>query len=246
MDLYQQMIIDHSKNPVGHCNQLDGCCAHGVNPLCGDKIDCCVEIENETIVKISHQAYGCSLAKASASLLAKTCEGMLIDEFNQQYKSVISVLTEGGELDGKLACFNHVHRFPMRVKCVTFPWHAARQAITQALYPVKVKQSAQVYWQQMVEQAEAKGLYLDFKQVGCYGWQYKTQLIDDQVDPSWNVYKFDGWALYMSQDTKNRVEGTIVDYTKSQDGITTKVSYTHPAAKQYCGCGDSLFIEDVK
>ena len=71
-DLYQQLIVDHSKSPR-NCRVIEGadCSAEGYNPLCGDHVTLFVKLEGDRVKDISFQGNGCAISTASASLLTE-------------------------------------------------------------------------------------------------------------------------------------------------------------------------------
>ena len=65
--LYQQVILDHNKNPRNFGPLLSANhSADGLNPLCGDDITVHLLIENDIIKEISFEGSGCAIAKSSA------------------------------------------------------------------------------------------------------------------------------------------------------------------------------------
>jgi len=72
MSIYKELILDHYKNPrnQGTIAKPDKkIIVH--NPLCGDRIEMYAVFDNDTIKKISYNASGCVISKASASLLSE-------------------------------------------------------------------------------------------------------------------------------------------------------------------------------
>ena len=80
-DLYQEIILDHSKNPQNF-GILDKytCTAEGNNPLCGDSLTVYINVENNVISDVSYRARGCAISVASASIMSKTIKGKTLDE----------------------------------------------------------------------------------------------------------------------------------------------------------------------
>ena len=80
-DLYQEIILDHSKNPQNF-GTLDKytCTAEGNNPLCGDSLTVYVNVENNIISDVSYRARGCAISIASASIMSKTIKGKTLEE----------------------------------------------------------------------------------------------------------------------------------------------------------------------
>ena len=75
-DLYQELILDHSKKP---CNfrvlEKTSHTAEGYNPLCGDRYTVYLNIEGGVISDISFQGAGCAISKASASMMTSSVKG---------------------------------------------------------------------------------------------------------------------------------------------------------------------------
>jgi len=132
-DLYQQVILDHSRSPRNY-RVLDTAnrTAQGLNPLCGDSITLYLRIEGGRVHEAAFQGAGCAISKASASLLTESIQGKTAVEVRALFDQVHQMLTTGqaGSADlGKLAVFTGVHKFPARVKCAILPWHAALAAL---------------------------------------------------------------------------------------------------------------------
>ena len=132
-DLYQQVILDHSRSPRNF-KKLDGAnrVAHGHNPLCGDRITIYLHLDGDIITDISFEGSGCAISKASASVMTTALKGKTVAEaqkmFGQFRQLVTTENAESGEL-GKLAVFAGVHKFPARVKCAILAWHALVSAL---------------------------------------------------------------------------------------------------------------------
>ena len=132
-ELYQQVILDHSKSPrnfhkLANANRT----AQGHNPLCGDHYTIYAIMDGERIKDISFQGAGCAISKASASILTEALKGRTKAEVKGLFDKVHDMVTtgkvNGGDI-GKLAVFAGVHKFPARVKCAILPWHAVVAAV---------------------------------------------------------------------------------------------------------------------
>ena len=138
-DLYQQVILDHSKRPRNF-GPLEGAnrTAEGHNPLCGDHVTLFMLIEGDVIKDVRFTGDGCAIYKASASLLTESLKGKRKDEVKSLFERIRQMVLTGqvnGDL-GKLAVFAGVHKFPARVKCAILPWHAAIAAVEGRTTPV--------------------------------------------------------------------------------------------------------------
>ena len=131
-ELYQEMILDHGKRPRNFRAQEDGAaCAHGHNPLCGDRITVYVRRDGETIEDVSFQGSGCAISTASASMMTEALRGKTLtaaQEMFQRFRDLVAAEGDASEL-GKLEVFKGVGEFPMRVKCATLAWHTLRAAL---------------------------------------------------------------------------------------------------------------------
>lgn len=135
-ELYQEVILDHSKRPRNFQKLEDANrTAEGYNPLCGDQITVYLRLENDVIRDISFQGSGCAISKASASMMTASLKGKTKAEAKVLFEKFHHMVTGRGDttLDpvelGKLAAFSGVCEFPVRVKCATLPWHTLHAAL---------------------------------------------------------------------------------------------------------------------
>ena len=132
-ELYQEIILDHGKNPrnVGKCKDFTSD-AKGHNPLCGDKISLDLIIEDEIVKEIKFNGSGCAISTASSSILTEYIVGKKTDEIRHLFEEFHDlVTTENSESKnlGKLSVFEGVKKYPARVKCATLAWHTLIAAI---------------------------------------------------------------------------------------------------------------------
>ena len=76
-ELYQEIILDHGKNPrnKGKCDGYSHN-AQAHNPLCGDKVHVFLKLDGEKkVMDISFEGEGCAISLASASILTETLKG---------------------------------------------------------------------------------------------------------------------------------------------------------------------------
>ncbi len=138
-DLYQQVILDHSKSPRNfHKLENANRTAQGHNPLCGDHYTIYAVMDGDVIKDIAFQGSGCAISKASASILTDSLKGKTKAEVKALFDKVHEMVTTGKSNDGlgKLAVFAGVHKFPARVKCAILPWHAVVAAVEGRQEPV--------------------------------------------------------------------------------------------------------------
>lgn len=134
-DLYQEVILEHSKaprnfHPLADANQK----AEGFNPLCGDHFTVYVDLNGDSIRDIGFEGSGCAISKASASMMTQAVKGKSKADakkiFDTFHKLVTTGEANGDRNDlGKLAVFSGVSEFPVRVKCATLAWHTLQAAL---------------------------------------------------------------------------------------------------------------------
>ncbi len=145
-ELYQQLIVDHSKSPR-NCRVIEGAdlSAEGYNPLCGDHVTLFVKLEADKVKDISFQGNGCAISTASASLLTEVLRGKTRAEAEALFRSFHDLVTghdhrQGAAPElGKLKVFAGVSEFPVRVKCATLVWHTLRAALDKIQQPVSTE-----------------------------------------------------------------------------------------------------------
>lgn len=134
-ELYQEVILDHNKQPRNFRVPDDpGLQAEGYNPLCGDRVTVYVEVEAGRIRDVSWKGEGCAISQASASLMSEAVLGKSVEEAETLFESFHDLLTDdssaGSREDlGKLEVFSGVKEYPMRVKCATLAWHTFKSAL---------------------------------------------------------------------------------------------------------------------
>jgi nitrogen fixation NifU-like protein len=135
-DLYQQVILDHSRNPRNHGEIPPPCLhAHGDNPSCGDEIDVWLRLANSGVIEdLKFKGQGCAISQASASMMTQKIKGKSKDQaaaMREDFRRV--VMGDGAPQDeealGELVLLEGVQKFPQRVKCAMLAWRALEQAL---------------------------------------------------------------------------------------------------------------------
>ena len=139
-ELYQEIILDHGKNPrnKGKCDKFNKD-AKAHNPLCGDKVHIYLKLNKEQKVEnLSFEGEGCAISLASASILTDIIKGKdfitakkITNEFLNMIKNKTSINTNSLNEDQKttIMSLSGVKKFPMRVKCATMVWHTFISAL---------------------------------------------------------------------------------------------------------------------
>ncbi len=136
-DLYQEVILDHNKNPRNfRAIETATNTADGNNPLCGDALRVYVEMEDELVKDVAFKGSGCAISKASASMMTQVVKGkskeeaeILFDEFHKMVTGELDIEEDENHL-GKLKIFAGVLEFPARVKCASLSWHTLHAALS--------------------------------------------------------------------------------------------------------------------
>ncbi|WMY79384.1 Fe-S cluster assembly sulfur transfer protein SufU [Citricoccus sp. I39-566] len=138
-NLYQQVILDYSKNPygVGLLGDAAGS-SHQLNPTCGDEITLEVHLDGDTVTRLRWEGHGCAISQASASLLTELAEGLTVSDLKVRIDAFRTAMQSRGkiapdeELLGDAVALGGVSRYVARVKCAMLGWVAAEHALTMA------------------------------------------------------------------------------------------------------------------
>ncbi|GAB94483.1 nitrogen fixation NifU-like protein [Kineosphaera limosa] len=149
MDLYQELILDHSKRPhhAGLREPYDAQ-THHINPTCGDEVTLRVHVtptgqgdppdRSATVTDVGYDAIGCSISVAAASILAEEVIGHTVGEALATQEAMRAMLTSRGtdpgdeEVIGDGVALAGVSKYPARVKCALLPWSAFTDALVRA------------------------------------------------------------------------------------------------------------------
>lgn len=138
--LYQEVILDHAKNPRNaRFVEHHSCKAQGNNPMCGDRVTVTAAVSADgRLSDIGFEGKGCAISIASASMMTEALKGQSVETARGLFSAVHDLCTGKADADtvkgavapdvadsvDKLASLSGVRQFPVRVKCATLPWHA--------------------------------------------------------------------------------------------------------------------------
>lgn len=118
LEMYQQNILDHYKNPRNF-GRLEHATAqaHVANPLCGDELDFFITLGSDgKVADVKFNGRGCAISMASASMLSEKLKTMQPEEVrrltNEDILKMLGVAVT-----------------PARLKCATLSLEAAQQAV---------------------------------------------------------------------------------------------------------------------
>ena len=151
-ELYQEIILEHGKNPRNlRKTENFNKDAKGHNPLCGDKVHVYLKLdEKKKVVDISFEGEGCAISMASASIMTDLIRGKEEKEVKDIVKDFLEMIKEKSQLDSKnlkedektkLMCLSGVKQYPMRVKCATLSWHTLTAAIDNSQEEINTEKS---------------------------------------------------------------------------------------------------------
>ncbi len=133
-ELYQTIILDHSKRPR-NLGELPEPAAkgQGYNPSCGDEVTVFALLDPERrIVDIRFRAQACAICTASTSLMTLGVKGKTVAEaldLQHEFFGVLMRGESGSPRLGNLRALEGVRKFPQRLKCATLGWHALETAL---------------------------------------------------------------------------------------------------------------------
>ena len=142
--LYQEIILDHYKNPH-HRGLRDPYEAevHHVNPTCGDEITLRVHLSgtgDDTVIEdVSYDAEGCSISQAATSVMADLVIGKPLGQALSVHESFLTLMQGRGgvepdeEVLEDAIAFAGVAKFPARIKCALLSWMAWKDATSQVV-----------------------------------------------------------------------------------------------------------------
>ncbi len=150
-DLYQEIILDHGKNPrnLGKFDNYNKD-AKGNNPLCGDNVHVYLRLnENKKVEDIAFEGHGCAISMASASIMTDMVRGKEEKEVKEIVRDFLGMIKEKDSLETnilkddektKLMSLSGVKQYPMRVKCATLSWHTLTSALDNSDQIVKTEE----------------------------------------------------------------------------------------------------------
>jgi nitrogen fixation NifU-like protein len=156
--LYQQVILDHAREPHGRgLRPLGGLAgeSHQVNTTCGDEVTLRVDLDGEghaRVREVSWEGHGCTISQASLSVLHDLVTGEELPEVDRLGATFRALMNARGagldddaeELLGDATAFTGVAKFPARIKCALLGWAALQDALikTGATSPATAQEDA--------------------------------------------------------------------------------------------------------
>lgn len=138
-NLYQEVILDHYKNPQNKKLVPDSDAqVHHVNPSCGDEVTLAVKLNGDLISSVSWEGVGCSISQASTSILSDLLIGKTLSQAEEISSSFLTLMQSKGAQTGDenlledAVALAGVSQYPARIKCALLGWMAFKDATVQA------------------------------------------------------------------------------------------------------------------
>ncbi len=140
--LYQELLLDHSKHPVGKGLAAEtslSATSFQRNPVCGDEVTLRARVDEQgRLVEVTWEGSGCSVSQASASMLTALLREVSAERDGAMERADVDALIAGFRealrsrgsvpLDedtfGDAAALSGVSRYSARVKCAMLAWVA--------------------------------------------------------------------------------------------------------------------------
>jgi nitrogen fixation NifU-like protein len=138
-ELYQEVILDHSRHPR-HYGAMQNAShkAEGYNPLCGDKVTVYLQLGADgRVAEIQFEGKGCAISQASASMMVDMLKGRTAAEADRLMQGFLHLVKGEDASDlpeddrERLEVMGGISAFPMRVKCATLAWHTYKNAVEE-------------------------------------------------------------------------------------------------------------------
>ena len=137
--LYQEIILDHYRNPRGSGNLEHSLGeAHHVNQTCGDEVTVRVSLDADGGLQVAYEGQGCSISQASASVMTELVSGADASTVDRIREAFLALMRSKGEGEpdedvlGDAVAFVGVSKYPARIKCALLPWMALQDAQNRA------------------------------------------------------------------------------------------------------------------
>jgi len=135
-DLYQEIILDHNKNPRNY-GKLETSThkAEGYNPMCGDHYSIYLKVKDGIIEDVTFEGAGCAISKSSASMMTANLKGKTVEDARRMFNEFQDMMTSDKPCEEvpedicTVEPLQGVREFPTRIKCATLIWHTMNKAL---------------------------------------------------------------------------------------------------------------------
>jgi nitrogen fixation protein NifU and related proteins len=142
--MYQEIILDHYRNPHGAgLREPYDAESFQINPTCGDEVTLRVALKKDdrgedVVADVSYDTLGCSISQAAASVLTDLVVGRGVADALRTMDAFQEMVQGRGEVQpdedvlGDGVAFAGVAKYPARVKCALLGWMAFKDAVARA------------------------------------------------------------------------------------------------------------------
>ena len=142
--MYQEIILDHYRNPHGAgLREPFDAESFQINPTCGDEVRLRVALKKDAmgadaVADVSYDALGCSISQAAASVLTDLVVGRSVEESLRTLDAFQEMVQGRGTVEpdedvlGDGVAFAGVAKYPARVKCALLGWMAFKDAVVRS------------------------------------------------------------------------------------------------------------------
>jgi nitrogen fixation NifU-like protein len=138
-NLYQEVILDHYKNPQNKVlDPNSDIQVHHVNPSCGDEVTLGVILDGDKVRSITWEGVGCSISLASTSIASDLLTGKTLEQARSISDEFLELMQSKGSVEGDpeiledAVALAGVSKYPARIKCALLGWMAFKDASLQA------------------------------------------------------------------------------------------------------------------
>ncbi len=132
--LYPEILKAHNHSPY-HFEKREGTdkVINAYNPICGDRFEVYINHQEENnIGQLHFYGLGCSVSKASTSVLTKVLEGKTDDKALDLCNNFLSYINKESDADTlvlpeEFLAFAGVHDFPERLDCAALAWREMKK-----------------------------------------------------------------------------------------------------------------------
>ncbi|WP_413627910.1 SUF system NifU family Fe-S cluster assembly protein [Fructilactobacillus vespulae] len=136
--LYKQVVLENANHPQNFQKPAGDLPAETLrNPSCGDEITVACQVHDNHIENLTFYGTGCTISKASTSIMTETLVGKPVNEalhlikLFQQNIIAKQITDEEKKSLGDAALLSSVAQFPTRIRCATLGWHVIENLINQ-------------------------------------------------------------------------------------------------------------------
>ena len=132
-DFYSDLLIEYSRDESYRRELVDAhYSAEMSNPLCGDKVQLFLKVQDEKVQDISYLGSGCAISQASAGILCSLVKDLSFSDVKNLIENFNSMILKGQvatEELGDAKILAGVSKLPGRHRCALMSWENLKQGI---------------------------------------------------------------------------------------------------------------------